>query len=435
MKRQEIFASLQNGIQHSYQGKVIVVGAGIAGISATQILRKSGVEVLLLEASNQYGGRIRSSSDFAHTPIELGAEEVHGSRNVWYDIIKSLEKELVEYDQIFDEYYFVDNQLQSYEQIQHDRHFQKALALQDKIGNFTGEDISLKTFVEQNIDTQFQFALEAWFSASYGTSLQNLSMESISESYNKWSSGERNFIFAKDSYISVVEDFFAEVLPIIQFNQVVSQINYSENQVEAMTTAGENFLADSIILTVPLRILQKNKITFSPDLPIEKQKAIQTIGIDTGMKILLKFQNRFWAEYAGAIYGQGYIPEFYSSAKDDEPILTAYVMGDKAKYLSDLGEDAIYVALHELDILFGERMASKLFVEARIIDWGKEPFIEGCYSYASKGSDKARKILAEPIENKLYFAGEACNINGHHATVQGAIESAYKATLSLLANV
>ena len=66
--------------------------------------------------------------------------------------------------------------------------------------------------------------------------------------------------------------------------------------------------------------------------------------------------------------------------------------------------------------------------------WANEPFIRGAYSYPSPESTGMREILAKPLEGKLYFAGEACNVNGHIATVHGAMETAYLACKSIIAS-
>jgi monoamine oxidase len=66
-------------------------------------------------------------------------------------------------------------------------------------------------------------------------------------------------------------------------------------------------------------------------------------------------------------------------------------------------------------------------------DWHGDPFACGAYSYVPAGALAARKILAEPVADTLYFAGEATNLNGHSATVHGAIASGKRAARQCIA--
>jgi len=90
-------------------------------------------------------------------------------------------------------------------------------------------------------------------------------------------------------------------------------------------------------------------------------------------------------------------------------------------------QGAVSVAVQELDGLFGSNAASAALVDSHIQDWSKEPFIRGAYSYPNPGSEPLRSTLAQSIDKKLYFAGEATHHQGHFATVHGAMETAYRA--------
>ena len=110
-------------------------------------------------------------------------------------------------------------------------------------------------------------------------------------------------------------------------------------------------------------------------------------------------------------------------------------MGEKAEYLSGLGEAAIDIVIAELDDLFAG-MASEKLVDHLIADWIKEPFIKGVYSYPVVGTFESEAVskrldLAMPIDCKLFFAGEATS-NNHPATVHGALESGARAALEIL---
>jgi monoamine oxidase len=64
--------------------------------------------------------------------------------------------------------------------------------------------------------------------------------------------------------------------------------------------------------------------------------------------------------------------------------------------------------------------------------WQNDPFSRGAYSYAKVGADGAQAALAAPVENTLFFAGEACDTSGNNGTVHGAIASAYHAVEKII---
>ena len=76
----------------------------------------------------------------------------------------------------------------------------------------------------------------------------------------------------------------------------------------------------------------------------------------------------------------------------------------------------------DLDTMF-HGLASQNFLDCRIINFTKKTFIGGAYSFSTKGMGNAREIAAESVNKKLFFAGEAMNLNGNHQTVHGALES------------
>jgi monoamine oxidase len=437
MSNEFILQAFQNGvIPERPIGKVIVVGAGIAGLTAAHILAKSGIMVTLLEATARYGGRIHTLTGFADCPIEVGAEEIHGGKTAWADLLEQSGKKMLAYENVHQDLYRIDAQLITEKEAFKRADFQQALDFWDIIKQYPAKDKTLSVYdlmqasaLPQNI----QHIVEAWLSNAYGTHTKNIGVLALQKSWVKWSAGESNFVLEEAGLTDTLAELFQDILPKIHFSEAVTSIDYSKTTLKIITEAGNSYTADKVILTVPLPILQKEKITFTPPLPAEKQQAIQTIGIDTGLKLILKFKASFWGENIAAIYGDGYFSEFYPAAKNEEAILTALVMGEKARYLGNLQrETLIYMALFELDAIFGDKAATRTFIDYYLMDWGKEPYICGAYSYPSVGSDKARFVLSQPIRDQLFFAGEATCTNGHHATVHGALESGAKSALEVL---
>ena len=154
------------------------------------------------------------------------------------------------------------------------------------------------------------------------------------------------------------------------------------------------------------------------------------------MKVFLKFNNKFFDQnIIGGSICAAYADEQIGKSGNDN-ILLAFIMGDQASYLTSLGSDSqiINKLLEELDLMYnGQATAS--FIDAHIVDWTSNPFIKGAYSYSTIGIGNAREIASAPINNKLFFAGEAMNTNGHHQTVHGAVETGYREVRNILKGV
>ena len=86
----------------------------------------------------------------------------------------------------------------------------------------------------------------------------------------------------------------------------------------------------------------------------------------------------------------------------------------------------------ELDGLFPEESVNTAFLNFQIVRWSQEPFIGGGISFPSLNGVGQKEILAKPINNTLFFAGEATNTNGHEGTIHGAMESSYRAVKEIL---
>ena len=96
------------------------------------------------------------------------------------------------------------------------------------------------------------------------------------------------------------------------------------------------------------------------------------------------------------------------------------------------GQNESFVVEHGLQTLnrllgVSRQELESLLQHAYFHDWQNDPFSRGAYSYAKVGGDGAQEALASPIENTLFFAGEATDISGHNGTVHGAIASGRRA--------
>lgn len=417
-----------------FKGKVAIIGAGISGLHAALLLKNYGCEVIHLEAGNQIGGRIKTLADFTDFPVELGAEAIHGKRNILHDLATSKGYDLKKDER--DDYYYIYNVLRKEEQIAESANFSLINQVIESFGNYTGNDSSMADYLLRiGLDPGLRPIAEALIGNDYGTSNARLSIKGVAVDDAQWTSGNDNYFFSQGSFTELMQKAYSQEIAQVQLNKRVQKIDYQESGVIITTANNEVFNCDRVLITVPISILKAGAIIFSPPLPQRKLTALQSMEMDTGIKIILKFSQRFWPEDMSSILGGNLVPEYWTtggSRAGESNLLTAFVMGEKAENLALLGNAAIDAVLSELNIIFSTNLATSAIQDSYIMNWKEQPHIQGAYSYIKAGELNQRKTYAEPIANVCFFAGEAANFTGHAATVHGAMESAFHSAKLIL---
>ena len=361
----------------NFSGKVIIVGAGAAGLTAGYLLHRNNIDFQIIEASSVYGGRVKRADDFADFPIDLGGEWIHAEPSILAELISD--------PNIEGNIDFVTYNPQT-------------------IYNWKNNKLKKKNWAS-NFYSEYKFKSTTWFG-----------------------------FFEK--YIAV------DILDKIVYNQPVSEIDYSGDKVSVKTADNSVFEADKVLVTAPVKILQNNFINFIPSLPNDKNEAINSIFMGDGIKVFIEFKERFYPDIlliGGLISALAEDDKIYYDAafrKDSNShILGLFAIGDNAAPFTSLNsdEEIIDKIIKELDEIF-EGKASENYVKHIIQNWTKEPFIGGSYSTDFDNSPtETMNIISEPLDKKLYFAGEALS-SENQATVHGACESAYNMVEIMLKN-
>ena len=395
----------------TYDGKVIIIGAGAAGLYAAYMLKSKGIDFQLLEASSTYGGRLGKLTGFANFPIDTGAQWLHGENSVLGDLIKK-SKTKITLDDSETNFWF-NNQLID--------------ALPQNTNIFEGEelpDISYEAYALQNgLGSEYKYIIEN-IAGDQGAAASRLSVYGNNKDEENWASGDDDFKFEETYFDLIDKQIASQVKDQILVNTIITKIDYSQSEIILTDSNNNTFNANKVIITVPISILKSGDIQFIPALPIEKTTAFSKIGMDAGMKVFLKFSNRFFDQnIIGGAVCAAYADDSIGKAQNDN-ILLAFIMGEQAEYLTSLGSDAAITAalIQELDIMYNGQ-ASASFIASHVQNWTTNPFVKGAYSYSTIGMGDARKIASQALSEKLYFAGEAMNTNGHHQTVHGAVET------------
>lgn len=417
------------------QKSVLIIGAGAAGLVAASFLKANGINVTILEAAETYGGRIKKLESFADFPIEVGAEYIHGKNTSWYKWNVEYGAQFVNYTP--KDFYSLDGILKSEKQVSNDVDVKKAWAFEKSIDKFSGSDKSfLDHEIEQQIPERVRHIVNADFGNDWGTSDEFLSVAGVAEEDNAWTAGLNDYLVKNYNYIDLLNHKCSNILPFIKTNSKVVSINYEAALLKVTDNSGNHYKADKILITVPLSILQKQIIDFAPTLPQWKIDAINNIRMGNGMKIILSFKKRFWDKNLRYIYGDLVPIYWYTSIqKGNSHVITAFVMGNAATYLSSLGSNATNTVLQELDSYY-TNAATPNFLAAHIEDWTLNPNILGSYSspIVNGGGLQTRFNLYKNINNKIFFAGEAAHFKGHNSTVHGAVETGLWASADIINN-
>jgi len=407
----------------NYTGKVLIIGAGAAGLYAAYILKSKGIDFKILEASTNYGGRLGKLEGFANFPIDLGAQWLHGKNNILGDLIQKSNTK-INLDESNSVYWF-NNQLVN--------------SVPQNTTIFEGDnlpDISYKDYaLQKGLGNEYTYIVEN-IAGDQGAGASQISVYGNNKDEENWSSGFDDFKFEETFFDLIDKQIASQVKDKIQFNSIVKQIDYSQSQITVTDSNAINYSADKVIITVPITILKSGDIQFIPALPNEKTTAFSKIGMGSGMKVFLKFSAKFFDQnIIGGSICAAYADDSIGKVQNDN-VLLAFVMGEQAEYLTSLGSDAAITnaLLQELDIMYGGK-ATTLFISSHVQNWTTNPFIKGAYSYSTIGMGDARRIATQSLNKKLYFAGEAMNLNGHHQTVHGAIETGYREVINILSDL
>ncbi|MCC9136952.1 FAD-dependent oxidoreductase [Pontibacter silvestris] len=419
---------------------------------AARHLAKAGYKVAVLEARDRTGGRIytQRAAGFS-VPIEVGAEFVHGNLPVTQEVFKEAgisffamegKSYQVKHGELQQSDEFIDN-------------YQELIKKLNKLE----EDLTLAAFLEKYFKEEQYTGLResvTKFAEGYdAANIQQLSAMALRDELQ--SGGATNSYFPKGGYSQVL-DFLANEAQasgcVIHLSLIVQEVRWQAGHVEVLCEQEQSFTASKILITVPLGVLlsepgSKGHIRFTPALP-EKSAALQTLGFGPVIKILLEFKTAFWdneknkqqvsqlPELSFLFSDATPAPTWWTHFPEKTPLLTGWISGPLAEKHKDLTEDDIITeALKSLAYIF-ETDTSFLqgqLIAKQVVNWVTDPFARGAYTYATVASKKARKVLTQPQDNTLFFAGEALYEGEAMGTVEAALASGHEAAQQLLGSV
>ncbi|HEY4877082.1 MAG TPA: NAD(P)/FAD-dependent oxidoreductase, partial [Puia sp.] len=298
------------------------------------------------------------------------------------------------------------------------------------------KDITLSNFLDEHFpgekNISFKNSIKKFAS---GFDLADPDIASSKALYREWN-GESDDQFRIDGgykkLIDALHDDCAKSGCEIFTSTTVKEISWSKNSVNALTTTGKLFSASKALITVPAGILKdetkKGFIHFTPPIP-EKMNAFKEIGFGSVIKIFLVFKNAFWQSAykdAGFFFTSYSIPTWWTQEPEKNNLLIGWLGEcETKKWKQKPGEEILEAAMHSLALSFDlhQNRIKELLVYSKIINWSNEDFSNGGYSFSTLNSAIAKKQLAEPAGNTIYFAGEALYTGLMQGTVEAALQS------------
>jgi monoamine oxidase len=415
---------------------IIVIGAGAAGLIAARELARAGKTVTILEARDRCGGRIHPlpSAEFGY-PAEGGAEFVHGEAPVTRRLLREAGLATL---RIQGARWNVENGVLSRDDWSdpHAGELHKALVE-------LRSDMTVAQFLQQHFaGREYAELRSSILGMVEGYDAADPHRASVLALRDEWMDrGDSPQARVAGGYHALVDFLVSECRKhgvAIRLGAAVTAIEASDEGGVVHGANGDANACDAVILTVPIPLLKEIEL---PAPERKKAEAVATIGFGNVIKILLCFETRWWLEKQKELadltflFSGATIPVWWTQHPSDVPVLTGWLGGPKADAMAHCGEhELIEAGVASLAGAFGLDPAPLMgkLVAARAIDWAKDPFARGAYSYATVETRQAQSALSKPDGRPVLFSGEALYRGRDMGTVEAALASGLETARTIL---
>lgn len=441
---------MSDHVSAAHDAHTLVIGAGAAGLSAASELAAQGHRVTIVEARERLGGRILTDRTRpAAVPIELGAEFVHGESPRLLEWLRLAND--VPIDAARERWVARAGELRRADQ----QHRQ----LRRVLGSLAApaRDVSFAEFLERRRDSVPAGVRRLACSMVEGFDAADPARISAREVLEEWSGpasvSAPTFRPARgyDGVIQAMHRSMPAGRVELHHDTNVRAVDWRRGRVivEAQRHGADvRFVAERAIVTLPLGVLQlpgsaPNAVRFTPELR-SKRRALLQLASGPVIKVVMAFSGPFWTQINGGRYRSAAFffapgapfPTLWTTLPVRSSVLVAWCAGPRAARLSGQGEGALESSvMASLRTVFGRRDYAGMLEYLSWHDWQRDPFACGAYSYVLAGGAGARRTLARPVQDTLYFAGEACDTGGEAATVGGALQSGARAAEQVMAGL
>ncbi len=397
---------------------IAVIGAGAAGLGAGRRLKELGASFAVLEAAHRVGGRGYTEEIAPGVPFDLGCHWLHSASLNPFVAMADAAGFTYRKGTFDRSLHFAADWTAGTEAKDCDGFFERSYAALGK-AHAAGRDVSVADVVER--DSPWARPFDYWISLNTSVDSDQASAVDLC---NYRDTGEDWPL--KEGYGTLIARL-SEGLPV-ELNAAVSGIDLSGKEIRIATQKGA-VTAKAAIVAVSTGILGGGDIRFTPDLPDWKQQAIADLPLGCHNRIGIQFDRN--------VFGDDHPRGTMVLSSDSEPMsfeirpfgydyVHAMTGGRFADWLERAGVEASAdLAKENLKKAYGSSI-TKHVVRHLVTAWRGDPWVKGAYSAARPGAAGQRARLAEAIDGRLYFAGEATS-SEFFATAHGAYLSGIKA--------
>jgi monoamine oxidase len=418
---------------------VVVVGAGMAGLTAARSLAEAGLKVLVVEANDRIGGRIwtRHVGDNA---IELGAEFIHGKPPELWALIK--EAGLETYERKGTQICFDDGTLSDCSGMMDD-----VFEPLEKLKKFKGEDMSFAEYLDrEQIPMGERSPMIAYVEGFNAADHREISAASlgVQQKAEDASRGDHSYCL-RDGYDQLpryLSERITELGGKVLTGTPVQEIRWEQGWVKIVCDPW-SFHAPRSVITLPLAVLRNRSVQIEP-LPISIMEAAERLRMGQVRRFTLLFAEKFWENISPqpALGEMGFLfaftempPVWWTPHPETTHTITGWIGGPRSAALTGVDTKMLATkACTTLGRIFGLRKEriQELLKGCYTHDWQYDRFALGAYSYVATGGLDASKQMTEPVADTLFFAGEHTDITGHWGTVHAAMRSGLRAAEQIL---
>ncbi len=408
--------------------RVVVVGAGAAGLAAAARLRKAGAAPILIEAGSRIGGRAYTVRDAAlgGAAFDLGASWIHDAeRNPLVAIAAAAGEALIDPPEMHRGRSFRRGAvadaaaLSAYE----DEEIAWVAAAEAELG---GADISLAAAVAERRGRPWAASVEAW----EGAIIAAADADALSlQDWHRNRLGGRN-LRAHGGLGRFVAERLGPPAGQVRTGLAARRIGWGEAGGVRVHTAAGVIDADAVIVTVSTGVLRSGGLAFDPPLPASHLAALDSLPQGLLSKIALRATgaDRLGLPSSCTLdrdLAPGEPAMIFQAWPDGADHVIGFVGGEVAWQLARAGPAAgVAFARDQLALMLGGDARRAVAETGMASDWAADPCFLGAYAYAVPGGAEARARLAEPLGGcRVVFAGEACRSDGLAGTVGGAVLS------------
>ncbi len=432
------------------QKPVIIIGGGVAGLSAANRLKESNIPFIILEGSDHLGGRALTLDIAGNNSswIEMGAAWIDDHKtNSVYHMLNEVNTEVVPtsfnpriYDQKTNQWKGGLGAINTMLKFQ--KNNKKILQVSDEFANLKEK---VDAILPGNPKREDYFMLKSTQEMLNGGTLEEMHQNVFSPGYWAYLNyKETSSVMITGGYKKLIDLLSSKLTnEEVRLNHWVTSVSVLQDSSIVVKTSDETiFEGSQVIVTVPLGVLKSGTIKFEPEFSKRKQGAIERVGFGDVEKVALSFKNAFWRKNqnkAGALFSIPDPIESYGAIVDvtettgarpgasTTPSLACIFGAEKAKWAAENPEDAVKLVLSDLKKMFPETYEEP--IATAVSNWTTSPFSKGCYAFASVDTKLGDfRILAEPTHNgRILFAGDAYAVDTYMGSVEGAFISGERA--------